>query len=232
MLEEGRRYFGSAGAGLTHQAYNHRHPQHHKISRGSARIGITAERKTSDMLRTWLETHPNAVLVDSVHIKGFGDTEINEETGVIEGGDTDHVLIIGNHVIIIDTKRWKQKRSYSVSSKGEILRSTGKNRPPRGFTAGRVNILGSLGIWRRYLPDADVFGVICINADKTFVKKDKNWYRQPFRVVTGENLLGFLDSRYEKLPSTEKTVIATDIVAKTVVSAIKPYDGFKAMNLT
>lgn len=232
-LRKGRRHFGSAGAGLTQQAFHPKYKSDGKINRKSARVGISAERKTSLDVREWMRTKPNAVLVDSVHVEGFGDTEVNEETGLIEGGDTDHVLIIGNDVLIIDTKRWKSKRSYSISDKGAVLRSTGQGKPARGFAAGRINIRGALGIWRRHLGGSgvNVFGLICINSEKVFVKKDSNWYKQPFRVITVEELHDFLDRRYEKIPEYNKGRINTELVAKVAVSAIKPYDEFKGMGL-
>lgn len=231
-LKNGRFYFGSAGAGLSHQAY---HPKYNstKINRRSAKVGIEAERKTSNMLREWCRKHPNAVLVDSVHIAGFGDTEVNVETGVIEGGDTDHVLIIGNEIIIIDTKRWKSKRAYSISDKGVVLRSTGKGKPKRSFPGGRINIRAALAIWRKYMGKSSrVTGLICINADKVFVQRDKNWYSSSFRVVEAEKMLDFLDKRYEKITHDNKTIINTELVAKAVVSCIRPYDEFKSMNLS
>lgn len=232
-LRKGRRHFGSAGAGLTQQAFHPKYKSDGKINRKSARVGIAAERKTSLALREWMRTKPNAVLVDSVHVDGFGDTEVNEETGLIEGGDTDHVLIIGNDVLIVDTKRWKSKRSYSISDKGAVLRSTGKGKPSRSFPAGKINIRGALGIWRKYVGsgDVNVFGLICINSEKVFVKKDENWFRQPFRVIPEEGLHDFLDRRYAKIAEHNKTRINTELVAKVAVSAIKPYDEFKGMGL-
>lgn len=230
-MKNGRQFYGSAGAGLSHQAFNPSYP-HKNINKTSARIGIEAERKTSDLLKDWIKDKPAAILIDSVHVKGFGESEVNEETGLVEGGDTDHVLVIGNEVLIIDTKRWKSKRSYSVSDKGAILRGTGKKQPPRFFMAGKINIRGALGIWRKYLgKNVNVFGIICINAEKVFVKRDANWYKQPFRVVTAETLVEFLDKRYEKITHQNKTTINTELICKIVLSAIKPYDEFKSMNL-
>lgn len=233
-LREGRRHFGSAGSGLTHQAFNPKYTNGGKIDKRSARVGIEAERKTSLELRRWIQDKPSAVLVDSVHVDGFGDVEVNEETGLIEGGDTDHVLIIGNDVLIIDTKRWKSKRTYSVSDKGAVLRSTGKGKPARSFAAGRINIRGALSIWKKYFDSnaINVFGLICINAEKTFVQKDKNWFKTPFRVITAEELHDFLDRRYKKIPEKDKRSINTEVVAQVAVSAIKPYDEFKGMGLT
>lgn len=232
-LRRGRRYFGSAGAGLTHQAYNTNYKSDGKINRKSALIGIDAERKTSDALREWIKDKPEAVLIDSVHIKGFGDTVVNEETGLVEGGDTDHVLIIGSQVLIVDTKRWKQKRVYSVSNKGAILRSTGKGKPARSFPGGRINIRGALGIWRGYLSDteAKTMGLICVHPDSIFVKIDDNWFKQSFRITSFSKLYQFLDRHYKNIPAGNKDKIHTEIVAKAAASTIMPYDRQKEMGL-
>lgn len=228
-----RFYYGSAGAGLSHQAYNPDYA-HKNISRTSAQVGISAEKKTSEFIRNWIVNKaPNAILVDSVHIRGFGDEEVNEETGVIEGGDTDHVLLIGDEVLIIDTKRWKKRRSYSISDKGAILRSTGKGKPQRPFPGGRINTTSAVHMWRNFLEnEAYVTGLIVVNAPSVYVVRNKNWYKQPYRVVEFDKLEEWLDQKYEKMSPDNKEKINSSLVAQAVVSAIKPFDEFKAMGLS
>lgn len=91
----------------------------------------------------------------------------------------------------------------------------------------------ALAIWRKYMgKTARVTGLICINASKVFVQRDKNWYSSSFRVVEEEKLIDFLDKRYEKITHNNKIIIDTELVAKAVVSCIKPYDEFKSMKLS
>ena len=97
-VEQGRRYFGSSGASLTHQVSN---PIYKDcgINPALAQAGIEGEHKTTKLLKEWIKTMPNAVLIDSVHIKGAGKEEVDEETGTMNAGDTDHVVIIGKMVL-------------------------------------------------------------------------------------------------------------------------------------
>lgn len=221
-LKKGKRVFGSSGASLTHQIWN---PIYHEsgINSELAKIGMDGEHKTSKMLRQWMKDKPNVVIVESVHIKGMGKEEVDEETGVIEGGDTDHILIIGSFVILIDSKNWKGKKKYSVSEKGEILR-TGKP-----FSGGAVKATQALYLWKKYLKNFNLTysSIINITSEKVFVLRDVNWWKQSFKVVTIENFIEFLDKIWDKIPEETKTYIDSDLVAKVVVNAIKPYDVVK-----
>lgn len=218
MLIKGRRYFGSAGASLTHQLSNPDYEAEFKA--GVVRVGMEGERSTSKRIRTWMEDKPNAVLIDSAHIKGFGKEEITED-GIVNGGDTDHILIIGNQVILIDTKRWKSKRAYSVGDKGQVLRQK------KNFPGGRVNAAGARSMWRKYLDDtAKVSSIICINAPKVFVRIDANWKKQPYRLITIEKLEEQLDYRYHRMTHEDKVTINSTLIAQTAVSSIKPFDGY------
>ena len=105
MLQQGRRYFGSAGASLSHHANNPDYDSEFKRKLTSS--GLEGERSTSKKIREWMRDKPNAVLIDSVHIKGMGTETIDPESGTVDGGDTDHILLIGSLVILIDSKRWK-----------------------------------------------------------------------------------------------------------------------------
>ena len=83
LLNDGRRYFGSSGASLTHQISD---PEYEDkgIDAGLAKAGLDGEHRTSRLLMKWMEDKPNVVLVDSVHLKSYGEEELNEETGVFE----------------------------------------------------------------------------------------------------------------------------------------------------
>jgi hypothetical protein len=219
MLSKGRRYFGSAGASLTHQINNPDYDS--EFASGVVRAGMEGERSTSKRIRKWMESVPNAVLIDSAHVKGMGKTEEITEDGIVNGGDTDHLLIIGNEVILIDSKRWKSKRKYSISDKGTVLRQ-GKN-----FPGGRVNAGGARAIWRKYLEDgAKVSSIVCINTERVFVQMDANWKKQPYRLITVEKLEEQLDYRYQRMTHQDRTTINSTIISQIAVSSIKPFDGY------
>lgn len=222
MLERGRRYFGSSGAGLTQQIYN---PQYADkgIKPELAKIGLDGERDTTRFLKEWMKDKPGVVLVDSVHIRGLGkDEEVNEETGLFEGGDTDHVMLIGSEVILIDTKRWKKKRTYSVGDKGEVLRTQ------KQFPGGRVHMRQAVHMWVNYLEEgAAVTGIVCINSEEITVLRTRNWYIQPYRVVEIERLEELLNGKWEQISDYDKTHINSTLVSQVAVGAQRPFDQYE-----
>lgn len=222
MLQKGRRYFGSSGASLTHQVSN---PEWRDkgIKPELAKIGLDAERSTTKILKNWIKDKPNAVLVDSCHIRGWGKEEVvDEEMGLIDGGDTDHVLIIGSEVILVDTKRWKSKRNYTVGDNGQVLR-TGKP-----FPGGNVHMREAIHMWLDYLhEDASLTGLILINADETVVFRNKNWYTQSYRLVELARFEELLEEKWDKyIDDYDKQHINSTLVSQAVVSAVKPYDEY------
>lgn len=220
MLENGRDYFGSSGASLTHHANNPDYDSAFK--KKIVTTGMEGERSTTKALKEWIKDKETAILLDSVHIKGFGKEEIDEETGTVEGGDTDHILIIGSNVILIDTKRWKSKRAYSVSPKGQILRS-GKY-----FSGGKVRAKQAKYMWKKYLHNsAKVSSIVCINSEKVFAKVDQNSKKAGFQLVTIENLFKTLDWRYERMSEYDKTHINSTLVSQIAMCCIKPFDAYK-----
>lgn len=222
MIKKGRRYFGSSGASLTHQIKNPAY-EDKGIDPVLAQAGLDGEHATSRLLLEWIEDKPNVILVDSVHLKSYGEEEYNEETGTMDGGDTDHVLIVGNFVIIIDSKNWKSRRRYTINDKGEVLRGGST------FAGGKINTIAASKLWAEALKPfrATVSSIVNISSDKVMVTRDRNWWRQPYRLVTLETLKEFLDDVWEKLPDNSKNHINVNLVAAIASNTIKPYDVFK-----
>lgn len=222
MLENGRRYFGSSGASLTHQIKNPVYKEK-GIDPLLAKAGLEGEHKTSKLLLEWIKDKPNVVLVDSVHLKNYGAEEFNEETGTMDGGDTDHVLILGNVVIIIDSKNWKGKRRYSVNEGGEVIRANST------FPGGKVSTLKASRLWAEALKPhrATISSIVSISSDKVMVTRDRNWWKQSYRLVTLETLGEFLDDVWGSLSEDFKDRINVNLVASIASNALKPYDVFK-----
>lgn len=220
LLNEDKRYFGSAGASLTHHVNDPDYKS--SFNKKFMSAGLDGERGTSKIIRDWMGDKPNVVLLDSVHIKGMGKEFIDEETGIVEGGDTDHVLIIGNQVILIDTKRWKSKKRYSVSPQGKILRNE------KYFSGGRVNTTKANYLWKKYLGNTiNLKSIICINSPQIFVKmNDANWKKQPFRLVAINKLTESLDYIYKNIPVEDKNTINSSLIAQVLVCCVKPYDPY------
>lgn len=222
MLEDGRRYFGSSGASLTHQISNPAY-EDKGIDSGLAKAGLEGEHKTSTLILEWMKDKPNVVLVDSVHLKTYGAETFNEETGTMDGGDTDHVLIIGNYVIVIDSKNWKGKRRYAINDKGEVTR--GNNT----FAGGKINTVSASKLWSEALKPfrPTISSIVNITSDKVEVTRDRNWWKQPYRLVTLEILGDFLDNVWEKLAESSKGTVNVNLIASIASNALKPYDVFK-----
>ena len=223
MLNKGRRHFGSAGASLTHHVLN----PHYKSGMGFRAVtaGLDGEKKTSATIRGWMELHPEVVLVDSCHIQGLdASDEVDDDTGLPEGPDTDHVLIIGDTVILVDSKRWKGRRSYSISDKGKVLRQK------KYFPAGsRVHAKQARYLWKKYLGVSSVTSVVCIAQEKVFVVRDRNWYKAGFRLISGENLVAELNELYSKV---EDKRINPALVAEVVACAVKPFKLDEALGMS
>ena len=210
LLVGGRRHFGSAGASLTQLLDN---PEHvNGFGRSVVQVGLDAERSTSQLIRGWMADKPDVVLCDSVHVRGYG--------GGDGDGDTDHVLVCGRSVLLVDTKRWKSRRKYSFSDSGAVLRSG------RSFAGGRLGVRGALGIWRKHMPGCRVDGVVCVNSERVFVVYDRAWKRQPFRLVTVEHLAEQLDYWYGR---ADRGHIECDVVARVAAMCVKPYDAVRVL---
>lgn len=230
MLVKGRRHFGSAGASLTHQLHN---PE----LRGTAgfkpqlvEAGLTGERETSLIIREVMEKYPNAVLCDSVHIRGSEnndelsagpeDGEIEDNGFYDDGKDTDHVLIIGDHVFIIDSKRWRKKARYTVNDKYQVLRN---NKP---FPGGNVRASAAKYLWKEYLHDpVSVSSLVVVNNEEVSTFRNKAWFKSPFKLVDIGRFDDLLEKEVKKLKPGSH--IRTDLVSQVALSCIAPYDPYK-----
>lgn len=222
MLKNGRKYFGSSGASLTHQVSNPIYKEK-GIDSALAKVGLDGEHKTSRLLLDWMKDKPNVVLIDSIHLKSYGEEEFNEETGTMDGGDTDHCLVIGRFVLIIDSKNWKGKKRYEISDKGEVTRSK------KPFPGGKINTIPASKLWAEALSPfgVTISSIVNITSDKVMVTRDRNWWKQPYRLVTLEVLEEFLNDVWEKLPQDTKEDINVNLIASIASNAIRPYDVYK-----
>lgn len=227
ILKGGRRYFGSSGASLTHQAFNPEYKER-GLDPTLAKIGMEGERDTTTALKAWMRDKPAAVLVDSVHIRGWGKEEVDEESGIIEGGDTDHLLFIGTEVILIDSKRWKKRSRYAVAEDGSVLRGS------KGFPGSKVKITAATHMWLKYLHNFPSPGrtlkispIVCINNEEVSVFRNIHWFKAaPYRLVEIERLVEYLDDKYESIDEYDKTHINSTLVSQAVVNAVKPFDPY------
>lgn len=167
--------------------------------------GIEGEKKTGKILAEWVKRHPDALVFHSVRWPG-------------SEGDTDHMVVVGRNVILIDSKRWKAKRKYSVTARGSILRGT------VAFPEGNVKMLPAMKSWREVFgKGVRVQGVVCISQDEVFVPYDENWRKAPFKLVTAEKLEEFLDRHLERnIKKENRNVFDMGIISKIAVRLVKP----------
>lgn len=221
-LKAGRRHFGSPAATINDSDFE-----------DTKEIAGKAERLTSQHILDWIDSRQigNAVLVDSVSIPGLSDK------------DTDHLLILGNTVLAVDTKAFASGYNYKLKNKEyfgdktEVLKAPRSRRDINGVCRsasfkrhGAVNMNAILGIWRRYLlEEASVMGAVYINSDDTAVQRNAEWYKV-FPLLDRESLWVYLDRLHEHSSKEQRekggAVIGEQInlalVAQVVVGATKP----------
>lgn len=214
------------GAGLSNQLNNPIYKEKYTINPKAINLGISGEKETSKILRKWMADKPEVVLLDSISLplkeKENIEEEYDEESGEIDRGDTDHVLIIGDHIIIIDSKNWKSKASYTVLEDGSILRSK------KYFKGGKPKINQMKFLWNKYFENYDINKVhafVCISSKEPIIIRDRNWWQVGFMLVNHETLIKFLDQTYEKIMT--KDFIRTELVALTLKGLIKPFNKYE-----
>jgi hypothetical protein len=196
-LRSGKRIFGVPAASLSWGIDGDR-------MKASLTPGIEGEKQTAAILAELAEQVPEMFVFHSL-------------SWPESNGDTDHIVVYGNTVIVIDSKRWKSTRKYSITAKGEIMRGTVH------FTEGKVKIGYALKSWRKKLPpELKVMGVVSLAQEKVFVARDKNWFKAPYRLVEAEKLSAHLLSTFKKNPIKDPVKGSTLVyLAKLLV---KPRD--------
>lgn len=235
MLGKGRRHFGTAAASLTQLDDVKLKGQ---LPKGWKRtvmlVAQDGELTTSNTIQYWLQTHDNTLLFDSIHIHGAGETRVDQETGLVDNGDTDHVVLCGNHVLLVDSKAWKGGRRatdavYWLSAKGEVLRF-GKS-----FAGGKVHMGSAIRLWGKYFKqkmrqNIAVEGLISMTnrhatvSDSPINSKMSNivYYKQHWRLTTNKNLPAMLTAWYENIPEQER-YIDPNIALLIASQCCKPY---------
>lgn len=178
LLQEGQKVFGVAAASLTWGIDGNRMIP-------ALEAGKEGEKQTASLLNRLAEKHPNVFVFHSL-------------SWPESSGDTDHIMVAGGHVIVIDSKRWKKARKYSITEGGAIKRGT------VAFPQGKVKIGYALRVWRKKLAaqGVKVSGVVTIAQEKVFVVRDKHWYKAPFRLVEYDLLEEFLEEQIQSQKDT------------------------------
>lgn len=249
IIRKGKRHFGSSAASLSHMQDPDRKgelPEGWKPE--VVDVAIKGEKDTTEFIMKWMKDKPAAVLLDSLHIPGAGKETIDEETGLIEGGDTDHILVIGDYLIVIDSKAWKKKSRYTVQDSHTVLRN-GKE-----FPGGNVKIDDSLHMWLDYIDgdDFEIFGAIFIDNDdeqdpktkewSTSVFRNRNWWQNYWFLVEQSRMKSWLDERYREIAGYDEDSgeyddldaikrINPNLIAQIAVTCQRPYSWSDAKGI-
>ena len=178
LLKEGKKVLGTPAASLTWGIDGNRMIP-------ALEAGKEGEKLTATLLDKLAEEIPGMFVYHSL-------------SWPESNGDTDHVVVYGKMLLVIDSKRWKASRKYSVTANGAILRGT------VNFPSGKVRIGSALNVWRKRFPGYKVQGIVTIAQEKVFVSRDKNWYKAPFRLVENEKLEDHLRELFDKHKPTSK----------------------------
>lgn len=228
MLSKDRRRFGVSGSFMTHQIGMNEYKEK-KVSPAKAKEWFAAENVTSKAIMDWMKDKENVVLIDSAWVPD-GDPEpesVEEDQGVITGVDTDHILIIGDEVLLIDTACWPKKKSYSISEDGLSLMTK------KEFPYSDVYMEKGIFKWYEYLHEsASVRSYVCVRAAGVSeeesginVIRDRNWFTQVhYRLIQDSRFIEELDKRYAEAEDENTGHINTTLVAQCVVRCVKPYD--------
>ena len=165
-FKKGQKIFGYPGAALTWGING--------VKGISSIIGINGEEQTAKVLEQYAKENDGVYVFHSLMWPQ-------------SNGDTDHVLVYKNNIVIIDSKRWKSVRKYSISASGFVMRGTVP------FPEGKVKTLYAVNKWREALPNFKISAIVCIAQEKVFVQRDRNWYRAPFRLTEIDKLKEQLD---------------------------------------
>jgi len=210
LLLTGQTYFGSAGASLTHQMTP-------DISVATAK-GFKGEYSTSEALRKWMSGKHPVILIDSVLIEN-AEGKLNKITGIIEGKDTDHVMIIGNNVILIDSKHYRRSK-YFVTENYKIVRG----RKTESFAGSNPKDSELADLWGNYLNNHHntSFSYVLNITTESFVDRSLYWWKAPFRLLTSDKIESFFNDVWESLQ--DEDFINVDLVADILSCAIEPLD--------
>lgn len=198
LIRSGQKVFGVPAASLTWGIDGNR-------MKASLMPGMEGERHTAKILDAFAAKTPGVFVFHSL-------------SWPESNGDTDHILVYKDLIVVIDSKRWKAQRKYSVTDKGSIKRGTVY------FPQGRVKIGYALKSWRKKTPkDVKVMGIVCIAQQKVFVTRDKNWYKAPYRLVESEKLVEQLEFMIDK-HKTSKQGVSGSLLLYFTKLLVKPRD--------
>ncbi len=224
MVQAGRRYFGSAGAAMTKATFDTDWAKAHHVKHSDAEAQLDGERDGTAVLRRWMDDKPGVVLLDSLHVPGLGDfvapaPGVEDPPPFPQPGDTDHIMVVGSEVILVDWAVWGKKPSVSIDEGGSVRRAG------KPFHGSHPVMAEAVDRWLNYLAEtACITALVCVAGEESKVLRNKAWYSQMFRVVEQSRLVEFLDEKWSLIDPSDVGRIDVELLSQLVVRCMKPYD--------
>lgn len=270
------RTFGTPAASL-HNALEFPPPRWDKQKKlGKVKAGIKGEELTAQALAKWADDKPDVVICHSVSIPrkegddvetemevvaldGEDDDDLNEEResltsedkelGLVDSPDTDHVLVIGSNVWIIDSKMWSAGVDLNDPKATYQFRYPPKGKKPNyAVVAGGgypryLRMKQAIHLWKKYLGGekrAHVEGIVNIHAKEvknpereknpdapemipgtlTFLRL-KQWWTAPFKPTDNDRFIELLDKWYKAIRDDQKGYIDVGLVTLVARTPVK-----------
>lgn len=139
------RIFGIPGASLYSAV---------ELDPDAREAGIKGEEKVAAAIDSIIQTIPNAYLFNSVKLPG-------------RTGDIDHIIVVGNNVILIDSKNWKHDASYQLT-KGNTPELDHVYRDQQVFPGGEIRLAKQKQDWADFLPGYNVSAILVVANEEAF----------------------------------------------------------------
>ena len=195
------RTVGSPGAGLADSGFGD-----DQIS-----LGVRGEKATAEILSRVQARHPTTVVGHSLRV--HRDTE----------ADLDHLLVVGNHLVIIDSKMWRSNRRYMLThdsfDNADVI-SVG--RPDGDYDDDRHTAMPwMLEQMRQAFPGYFISGLICIHGTSEAAMRSQSiGVGSPSTANLSLILAGDLESRLDDLASQAETM-PTDSAVLTHLNRLR-----------
>lgn len=109
--------------------------------------GMKGEIATAARLNEVIEKYPNLHVFHGVHYKG-------------SRGDIDHVFLMGKTIILVDSKKWENNKTYKLTRNGQEKLTATKDGAT--FSGGSISLPLVTSMVRKDHPAYETFGVLSV----------------------------------------------------------------------
>lgn len=174
QLDTTQKVFGIPGASLYHADLN----------ADARQAGIKGETKVAEALTNIVGDLTEARLFHSVKLPG-------------RRGDIDHLIIIGDTAILVDTKNWKHDAAYQLD-RGSEHGTDYVLRDGEPFQGGEIHLARQKDDWAHFLPNYNVQAILVIANEEAFATITSS---------TGYDFVNLLGLKNSILRAIQQTVL-------------------------